>query len=142
MTYRWRPSFFGDSISLRAIRAMIPRRRYFPLVHDDVMGEADDAQLMSLRAFGHHVGLAFQPVDDELGLWGDPAVTGKAVGAELLRYKKSMPVVAAMNFETEAGSELVALYENRCITDQVSPAKALKCVERAGGRAWRTASNS
>ena len=48
------------------------------------------------RAFGvcgRRLGLAFQIRDDYLGVWGDPAATGKPVGADIQRKKKSMPVV-------------------------------------------------
>ena len=42
---------------------------------------------------GRELGLAFQVRDDLLGIWGDPAATGKAVGADIRRKKKSMPIV-------------------------------------------------
>lgn len=42
---------------------------------------------------GRALGLAFQIRDDFLGVWGDPGATGKAVGADIRRKKKSMPVV-------------------------------------------------
>ena len=41
------------------------------------------------------VGLAFQLVDDVLGIWGDPAVTGKPVHSDLRARKKSLPVTYA-----------------------------------------------
>ena len=48
-----------------------------------------------LGAFGRSLGLAFQHIDDLLGIWGDPAVTGKPVYSDLQNRKKSLPVVAA-----------------------------------------------
>ena len=42
---------------------------------------------------GRELGLAFQVRDDLLGVWGDPAATGKPVGSDILRKKKSMPIV-------------------------------------------------
>ncbi|MBW3622118.1 MAG: polyprenyl synthetase family protein [Armatimonadetes bacterium] len=47
-------------------------------------------------AYGEAFGLAFQARDDYLGIWGDPEVTGKPVGSDLLRKKKSLPVVFAL----------------------------------------------
>ncbi len=44
-------------------------------------------------ACGRRLGIAFQVRDDLLGIWGDPAATGKAVGADIRRKKKSMPIV-------------------------------------------------
>lgn len=52
-----------------------------------------------LRAFGHHAGIAFQIQDDILGIWGDPAVTGKPVGSDLRRGKKTFPVLYASGRE-------------------------------------------
>ncbi|MDA1036190.1 MAG: polyprenyl synthetase family protein [Chloroflexi bacterium] len=52
--------------------------------------------LDTARAFGtcgRRLGLAFQIRDDFLGIWGDPSATGKAVGADIRRKKKSMPVI-------------------------------------------------
>lgn len=40
-----------------------------------------------LTEFGEHVGLAFALADDVLGIWGEPAVTGKPVGDDLAQRK-------------------------------------------------------
>ena len=48
------------------------------------------------RRTGERVGLAFQLEDDLLGIWGDPAVTGKPALADLRARKKSLPVAAAL----------------------------------------------
>ncbi|GDY79119.1 hypothetical protein SAV31267_086040 [Streptomyces avermitilis] len=45
---------------------------------------------------GRHLGVAFQIVDDLLGIWGDPAVTGKPVHGDLRQGKKTFPVLAAL----------------------------------------------
>jgi geranylgeranyl diphosphate synthase type I len=62
-------------------------------------GSADLVE--GLTAFGEHLGLAFQLVDDLLGIWGDPDVTGKPVTSDLRRRKKSVPVVAALDPTSE-----------------------------------------
>ena len=46
----------------------------------------------ALRDYGRHLGLAFQAIDDLLGIWGDPATTGKPAGSDLRQRKKSMPI--------------------------------------------------
>jgi geranylgeranyl diphosphate synthase, type I len=53
----------------------------------------DAAQAASFGRSGRRLGLAFQIRDDILGIWGDPAETGKAIGADIRRRKKSLPVV-------------------------------------------------
>jgi geranylgeranyl diphosphate synthase type I len=61
-----------------------------------ILAGAPEATVGALRDYGRHLGLAFQAVDDLLGIWGDPARTGKPAGSDLRQRKKSMPVVAAL----------------------------------------------
>jgi geranylgeranyl diphosphate synthase type I len=97
---------------------------------------AAPAAVAALDAFGRRLGLAFQLVDDLLGIWGDPAVTGKPAGADLAARKKSLPVVAALTSGTAAGEELATLYHGDPTVDGADVARLADLVERAGGRAW------
>ncbi|MGH3467480.1 MAG: polyprenyl synthetase family protein [Thermocrispum sp.] len=94
--------------------------------------QASRARTDRLREFGHHVGLAFQLVDDVLGIWGDPAETGKPVHSDLRARKKSLPVLAAMRSGTAAGRLLVARYAD----PEADAAELADLVDRAGGRDW------
>lgn len=47
-----------------------------------------------LRRAGRLLGIAFQLRDDWLGVWGDPALTGKSRDGDLARRKLGYPVVA------------------------------------------------
>ncbi len=97
---------------------------------------ADPGRIRALRDFGRHLGLSFQLVDDWLGIWGDPHATGKPVGADLRRRKKSLPVVAALNSGTPAGRQVAELYAlARPLTD-AETLRAAELVEEAGGRRW------
>ncbi|HET6213700.1 MAG TPA: polyprenyl synthetase family protein [Micromonosporaceae bacterium] len=96
-------------------------------------------QATQLRAFGAQLGLAFQHVDDLLGIWGDPAITGKPVHSDLQRRKKSLPVVAALTSGTPAGAELAAFYRREQALSGADLARAAELVELAGGRAWSRA---
>ena len=58
-------------------------------------GEAD--RIHGLAQFGRAFGLAFQARDDFLGIWGDPAVTGKPVGSDIERGKRSLPIALALS---------------------------------------------
>ncbi|MFD9306194.1 family 2 encapsulin nanocompartment cargo protein polyprenyl transferase [Streptomyces sp. NPDC060048] len=91
----------------------------------------------AMDAFGREAGLAFQLIDDLIGIWGDPGHTGKPAGADLLARKKSLPVVAALTSGTAAGRELAELYAGPMAGDDVS--RAADAVERAGGRDWAQA---
>ncbi|MFI5794717.1 family 2 encapsulin nanocompartment cargo protein polyprenyl transferase [Streptomyces sp. NPDC051677] len=95
---------------------------------------AADEDVEALDAFGREAGLAFQLIDDVIGIWGDPRHTGKPAGADLAARKKSLPVVAALTSGTPAAGELAELY-----AAPYEPAdldRTTLAVERAGGRAW------
>jgi geranylgeranyl diphosphate synthase type I len=101
-----------------------------------LFGGGRGEQVEALRGFGQDIGLAFQLVDDLLGIWGDPAVTGKPVHSDLHNRKKSLPVVAALTSGGPAADELAALYDR---TDELAGpevARAAELVELAGGRDW------
>jgi geranylgeranyl diphosphate synthase type I len=85
---------------------------------------------------GRELGLAFQYVDDLLGIWGDPAVTGKPVGSDLRNRKKSLPVVAALTSGTAAGRELAALYGGEDEFDDAAVTRAADLVDGSGARDW------
>ncbi|WP_031083116.1 polyprenyl synthetase family protein, partial [Streptomyces sp. NRRL WC-3549] len=71
---------------------------------------ADEPAVGAMDGFGREAGLAFQLIDDLIGIWGDTARTGKPVGADLAAHKKSLPVVAALTSGTAAAGELATLY--------------------------------
>ncbi|MFC0629352.1 family 2 encapsulin nanocompartment cargo protein polyprenyl transferase [Kribbella deserti] len=91
-------------------------------------------QVVQLRRFGADLGLAFQYVDDLLGIWGDPAVTGKPVHSDLRRRKKSLPAVAALTSGTDAGRELAALYHDTLPLSDLELARAALLIDQAGAR--------
>ncbi|MFD4525896.1 family 2 encapsulin nanocompartment cargo protein polyprenyl transferase [Streptomyces sp. NPDC058470] len=95
---------------------------------------AGDEDVEALDAFGREAGLAFQLIDDVIGIWGDPSRTGKAAGADLIARKKSLPVVAALASGTPAAAELASLY--RVPYEEGELERTVLAVERAGGRDW------
>jgi geranylgeranyl diphosphate synthase type I len=66
-----------------------------------LVAAAHGDQRKFLRSFGHHLGLAFQMRDDILGIWGDPARTGKPAGADIARHKKSLPILHGLEHSAE-----------------------------------------
>lgn len=95
---------------------------------------AGEEEAAAMDAFGREAGLAFQLIDDLIGIWGDPDHTGKPAGADLVAHKKSLPVVAALASGTSAGAELAELYSGPMGASEVR--RAAEAVERAGGRDW------
>jgi geranylgeranyl diphosphate synthase type I len=95
-----------------------------------LLGGAPPATVAALDRAGRHLGTAFQIADDVLGIWGDPAVTGKPVHADLRERKKTLPVLAALDSPVPAARRLAALLES-----DGEPAVAADLIEEAGGRA-------
>lgn len=73
-----------------------------------VLGQAGDDQRKALKTYGHHVGMAFQLVDDALDYTGDAATLGKNLGDDLAEGKPTLPLIHAMQKGTNAQRELVA----------------------------------
>jgi geranylgeranyl diphosphate synthase type I len=66
-----------------------------PLAIGACLGGGSLAQLAALRAFGLPLGIAYQLRDDLLGVFGDPAVTGKPAGDDLREGKRTVLVALA-----------------------------------------------
>jgi geranylgeranyl diphosphate synthase type I len=101
-----------------------------------LFGGGTPDQVDHLGSFGEHLGLAFQHFDDLLGIWGNPATTGKPVHSDLDNRKKSLPVVAALVSDTSAGRELAELYRRESPLSTGELVHAADLVEAAGGRTW------
>ena len=99
-----------------------------------VLVGADAQTVGGLRAFGAHLGLAFQAVDDLLGIWGDPAATGKPVYGDLVQRKSSLPVAVALS-SGGAGAERLRSLLARPALDAAELQAAAGLVEDCGGRA-------
>jgi geranylgeranyl diphosphate synthase, type I len=94
-----------------------------------VLAGADDATIKALSAFGLRLGMAFQAVDDVLGIWGEPAKTGKPVGSDLLTHKKSLPVAIA---RARGGAELAELLSGAL--SEADVLEAARRIEATGAR--------
>ncbi len=89
-----------------------------------------------LAVFGAELGVAFQLVDDLLGLWGDPQRTGKPVLSDLRTRKKSVPIVHALTSGTSHGRRLAELYRQPGTLTEQELREAAECVVAAGSRDW------
>ncbi|HEU4429910.1 MAG TPA: polyprenyl synthetase family protein [Myxococcota bacterium] len=78
-----------------------------------LLAEGPPESVTALAEFGRSLGLAFQAVDDWLGIWGDPRRVGKPAASDLRQRKASLPIVIGAAHEGAAGAELRALLGGR-----------------------------
>ena len=104
-----------------------------------ILGGGDGRAVIALRAFGRQIGLAFQAVDDVLGIWGRPDVTGKPVASDLRQHKKTLPVVHALVSGGPGSAELSLLLSNGKLDGESAVETAVAILESAGSREWALA---
>lgn len=92
---------------------------------------ASEAQIEALDAFGLHLGIGFQMMDDVLDYEGDPAVTGKNVGDDLDEGKPTLPLIRAMEVGSEYDAKLIREALRNKSSDKISDVMA--AVTRCGG---------
>jgi geranylgeranyl diphosphate synthase, type I len=67
------------------------------LVLGALSGTDDPGTLDLFRQLGENLGVGFQIRDDILGIWGDQKETGKPKGSDIMRKKKTLPIVMALS---------------------------------------------
>jgi len=96
---------------------------------------APERIVRGLEAFGFEVGMAFQLVDDLLGVVGDPRRTGKSASSDVRAGKRSAPIVAALTSDTAAGRRLAELLARGPLNDD-GVELATSLIDEAGGLSW------
>lgn len=98
------------------------------------MGSPDPALQESLGRFGSLVGRAFQLRDDVLGVYGDPALTGKPVGGDVREGKRTVLVLEALRAaDGSAASELATIVGSHSPSD-ADVSRACDIIEATGAR--------
>jgi geranylgeranyl diphosphate synthase type I len=96
-----------------------------------VTAKASDPVCRAYYRFGRFLGLAFQALDDLLGIWGDAALTGKSTESDLLSGKKSLPVLYGLSL----GGPFAVRWVQGAISAEDVPALAAQ-LEIEGGRKY------
>ncbi len=68
-----------------------------PLLVGAALGEGSEEVQRILAAYGERLGEAFQLKDDLLGLFGDPAVTGKPIDSDIREGKRNLLFVKTLS---------------------------------------------
>jgi geranylgeranyl diphosphate synthase type I len=82
-------------------------------------------------AFGLNLGLAFQVIDDILGIWGDETKTGKSAATDIITKKKTMPVLYGL----EQSEALQTLY-NESEADAAFVSQVVELLDAVGAREY------
>lgn len=88
-----------------------------PLLVGAAIAGAGDEIRATFATFGHHIGVAFQLRDDLLGVYGDPAVTGKPAGDDIREGKRTALVARALDRLGARGVELGAALGDPSLTE-------------------------
>ncbi|MEV4124002.1 polyprenyl synthetase family protein [Nocardia sp. NPDC049707] len=100
-----------------------------------IAGGADPEQARALSEFGRHLGIAFQLINDVLGIWGNPSVTGKPLYPDLASRKKSPPIARALDSTGPTADLLRELY--RDVGRDHETLHRIAClIELTGARGW------
>ncbi|QBS44055.1 polyprenyl synthetase family protein [Nocardia sp. CS682] len=88
-----------------------------PLHLGAAIADADQGLVEAYRTFGTDIGIAFQLRDDLLGVFGDPAVTGKPSGDDLREGKRTVLLAEALARADEADPAAAKLLRTSIGTD-------------------------
>jgi geranylgeranyl diphosphate synthase type I len=103
-----------------------------PLVMGAALAGAGEQELEAMASFGEPLGVAFQLRDDLLGTFGDPTRTGKPVGTDVRKGKRTSLVLEAMKGDASVGPLLERAARPQA-TD-VDVAAAVEAIARAGAK--------
>jgi geranylgeranyl diphosphate synthase type I len=123
---------------------VLPIESYWPMVRGktaalisacteigSLVAGVDEGTRDSYRKFGRDLGLAFQVLDDILGIWGDAVKIGKSNESDLVTGKKSLPVLFGLSQQGE--------FANRWLEGSIQPDEVQEVaiqLESEGARAY------
>lgn len=112
----------------------ISEENYYEVIHKKTAalfeGACETATVLSaadnnsarekMKAYGYHLGMAFQLVDDALDYTGDTETLGKNVGDDLAEGKPTLPLIHAMKNGSQDQAQLIADSIRNCDASRLS----------------------
>lgn len=83
-----------------------------------VAGQNEET-IANYAAFGLNLGLAFQVIDDILGIWGDETRTGKSAATDIITKKKTLPVLYGLERSPSLRDHYVSATADQPFVDHV-----------------------
>jgi geranylgeranyl diphosphate synthase, type I len=93
-------------------------------------GGATDEEREGFGAFGSSLGLAFQVVDDLLGVWAPEIETGKTAALDIATKKKAIPAILALSKAGPQVERFRALYN---LDRQLTPEETAEAIDILDG---------
>ncbi len=103
-----------------------------------IAADAGESLIDALTTYGEKIGIAFQMIDDILGLFGEEKETGKPVGSDVRESKKTYPILYAIqNASKEKKDKLLEILAKQNKTEE-EIREAIEIIkENGGGEATR-----
>jgi geranylgeranyl diphosphate synthase, type I len=102
-----------------------------PLQLGATLAGAGAQTVAALRSYGVDVGIAFQLRDDLLGVYGDPTVTGKPAGDDLIEGKRTL-LLATARAALVGNRDLLAEFDAGVGTVGADPARLAAIIASTG----------
>jgi geranylgeranyl diphosphate synthase type I len=75
-----------------------------------LLGTDDEATVQRFERFGRKLGMAYQMIDDVLGIWGDEPFS------DILKKKKTLPIIYALEHTSDKDrAKLLDIYSKKSI---------------------------
>lgn len=94
---------------------------------------ASEEHIDALYKLGGIIGVVFQIVDDMIDIYSDPDDSGKTPGTDLREGVFTLPVLLAMEEDSDIGRELTGMLTGP-LTDEADVERALHLLEESTGR--------
>ena len=88
-----------------------------PLHLGMILGGADEKQMKALDRVAGDIGIAYQIMDDILGVFADPEKLGKDVGSDITEFKQTILYMYVCTMKPEYEEELLQIYGKKRISD-------------------------
>jgi len=97
-----------------------------------ILGKAGEEELKLLSRYGRDIGLAFQIVDDILGIYGNEEETGKPLYSDLREGKKTLMVIKAIQLSGPSERKLIDEVLGKRNLEREKYARVAELMERLG----------
>jgi geranylgeranyl diphosphate synthase type I len=99
---------------------------------DGGTADGDGSLTAAYTAYGLPLGIAFQLRDDILGVFGDPAQTGKPAGDDVREGKRTVLLAIARNRATAGQAEVIDRYLGDPLLDEAGTAEVRAAIASTG----------